>query len=92
MKRSTKSIQKTLKFAKVSELSSEAVAQTTTPKPISSLIHNPESQDLNELKIWAWNVNGLRAVIKSGQLQQFLDEAKPNILCLNETKIDSTTL
>lgn len=38
------------------------------------------------LKIFSWNVNGLRAVIRKGALSAFIDEYKPDILCLQETK------
>lgn len=38
------------------------------------------------LKIFSWNVNGIRAVIKKGALQEFLEEYKPDILCLQEIK------
>ena len=38
------------------------------------------------LRIFSWNVNGLRAVINKGVLQKFLDEQKPDILCLQEIK------
>ena len=38
------------------------------------------------MKIYSWNVNGIRAVLKKGALQQFLDEYKPDILCLQEIK------
>ena len=38
------------------------------------------------LKIFSWNVNGLRAVIRKGALQEFIDKYKPDILCLQETK------
>lgn len=38
------------------------------------------------MKIYSWNVNGLRAVIKKGVFQQFLAAHKPDILCLQETK------
>ena len=38
------------------------------------------------LKIYSWNVNGLRAVIKKGALQDFLENEKPDILCLQEIK------
>ena len=38
------------------------------------------------LKIFSWNVNGLRAVLRKGALQKFLDEYKPDILCLQEIK------
>jgi len=39
------------------------------------------------MKIMSWNVNGIRAVIKKGFLD-FLKEEKPDILCLQEIKID----
>lgn len=38
------------------------------------------------LKIYSWNVNGLRAVIRKGALQKFIEEQRPDILCLQETK------
>ena len=38
------------------------------------------------LKIFSWNVNGLRAVIRKGALKKFIDEYQPDILCLQETK------
>ena len=38
------------------------------------------------MKIYSWNVNGLRAVIRKGALGAFIDEYQPDILCLQETK------
>lgn len=38
------------------------------------------------MKIFSWNVNGIRAVLKKGVLQPFLDEQQPDVLCLQETK------
>ena len=38
------------------------------------------------MKIFSWNVNGLRAVINKGALQEFMKECQPDILCLQETK------
>lgn len=38
------------------------------------------------MKIFSWNVNGIRAVIKKDCLQPFLDKYDPDILCLQETK------
>jgi exodeoxyribonuclease III len=38
------------------------------------------------MKIYSWNVNGIRAVIKKGDFQAFIDEHQPDILCLQETK------
>jgi len=37
------------------------------------------------MKLVSWNVNGLRAVLKKGFLN-FMDEAQPDVLCLQETK------
>lgn len=38
------------------------------------------------MKIYSWNVNGIRAVHKKGDLQRFLNTHAPDILCLQETK------
>lgn len=38
------------------------------------------------MKIYSWNVNGLRAVLRKGALQKFLEEQQPDILCLQEIK------
>ncbi len=38
------------------------------------------------MKIYSWNVNGIRAVVKKGSFQSFMAEHKPDILCLQETK------
>ena len=38
------------------------------------------------MKIYSWNVNGLRAVLRKGALQDFIAHEKPDILCLQETK------
>jgi len=38
------------------------------------------------MKLYSWNVNGIRAVVKKGTFQTFLKEHQPDILCLQETK------
>ncbi len=38
------------------------------------------------MKIYSWNVNGIRAVHKKGALQLFIAEHQPDVLCLQETK------
>ena len=38
------------------------------------------------MKIYSWNVNGLRAELRKGALQDFIAHEKPDILCLQETK------
>jgi exodeoxyribonuclease III len=40
----------------------------------------------SEMKIYSWNVNGIRAVIKKGALQDFIAKHQPDVLCLQETK------
>ncbi len=40
------------------------------------------------MKIYSWNVNGIRAVVKKGAIQKFLAEHRPDILCLQETKAE----
>ncbi|MFH0892381.1 MAG: exodeoxyribonuclease III [Candidatus Falkowbacteria bacterium] len=43
------------------------------------------------MKILSWNVNGLRAVIKKG-FADFLKKERPDILCLQEIKIDELAI
>lgn len=38
------------------------------------------------MKLYSWNVNGIRAVINKGTFQQFIADHQPDILCLQETK------
>lgn len=38
------------------------------------------------MRIYSWNVNGLRAVLNKGALQEFLVAESPDILCLQEIK------
>ncbi len=38
------------------------------------------------MKIYSWNVNGIRAVVNKGAFQSFVAEHKPDILGLQETK------
>jgi exodeoxyribonuclease-3 len=40
------------------------------------------------MKIFSWNVNGIRAVLKKGLFQPFLDQYQPDIVCLQETKAE----
>jgi exonuclease III len=42
------------------------------------------------MKLISWNVNGIRAAVKNG-FGNFLKEAQPDILGLQEIKIDSDT-
>jgi len=38
------------------------------------------------MKLYSWNVNGIRAVLNKGTFQTFIAEHQPDILCLQETK------
>jgi exodeoxyribonuclease-3 len=38
------------------------------------------------MKLYSWNVNGIRAVHNKGDLQRFLSQHNPDIVCLQETK------
>ena len=38
------------------------------------------------LKIYSWNVNGIRAVIKKELWQKFIADEQPDIVCIQETK------
>ena len=38
------------------------------------------------LKIYCWNVNGIRAVVRKGLFAPFVEKEKPDIICLQETK------
>ena len=40
------------------------------------------------MKIFSWNVNGIRAVEKKGNLAEFLSVKNPDIACFQEIKID----
>lgn len=38
------------------------------------------------MKVYSWNVNGIRAVLKKGDFMRFITQHHPDILCLQETK------
>ena len=40
------------------------------------------------MKLYSWNVNGIRAVVKKGALQDFVTQYDPDIICLQETKAE----
>lgn len=40
------------------------------------------------MKLYCWNVNGIRAVLKKGTFQSFLEAHDPDVLCLQETKAE----
>ena len=40
----------------------------------------------NEIKIISWNVNGIRACVRKESFFNYIQDEKPNILCIQETK------
>ncbi|HVW68137.1 MAG TPA: exodeoxyribonuclease III [Steroidobacteraceae bacterium] len=40
------------------------------------------------MKIYSWNVNGIRATLKKGTFQSFMAAHKPDVICLQETKAE----
>lgn len=40
------------------------------------------------MKLYSWNVNGIRAVVKKGLFQRFVKAHRPDVLCLQETKAE----
>lgn len=56
--------------------------------PSRRLASFPASPLLAAMKIYSWNVNGLRAVIRKGDFAKFIAKHKPDILCLQETKAE----
>ena len=40
------------------------------------------------MKIFSWNVNGIRAVVNKGEFLEFMTKYDPDILCLQETKAE----
>jgi len=43
--------------------------------------------EAKEILIGTWNVNGLNSLLKKDNLPKYMEERKPDILCLNETKL-----
>ncbi len=41
-----------------------------------------------DMKLYSWNVNGIRAVINKGAFAEFIESEQPDILCLQETKAE----
>lgn len=52
-------------------------------KPISSLFAT-----IYRMRLFSWNVNGIRAVLNKGEFQNFIATYDPDILCLQETKAE----
>lgn len=44
------------------------------------------------MKLYSWNVNGIRAVEKKGALAEFIKKEQPDVLCIQEIKAHETQL
>lgn len=40
------------------------------------------------MKLYSWNVNGIRAAVRRGDFQSFMQKHRPDVLCLQETKAE----
>src|SRR5437762_1462551 len=67
-----------------SERASQAATQQSAKSNASAA--DPFSRQGSALRIYSWNVNGIRAVVRKGELQKFMAKHKPDILALQETK------
>ena len=56
----------------------------------TNITNNPNNKLIQKknLNIYSWNISGLRSIIKKSDFKDFLNNENPDILCLNETKID----
>src|SRR3974390_3002635 len=44
------------------------------------------------MRIYSWNINGIRAVEKKGLFKPFITSQNPDILCLQETKAEQNQI
>lgn len=44
------------------------------------------------MKIYSWNVNGMRAVSNKGALAKFIEKEAPDIICFQETKLHESQI
>lgn len=47
---------------------------------------------IDYMKVYSWNVNGIRAVLKKNEFQPFLAAHQPDVLCLQETKAERSQI
>lgn len=69
--------------------------KTGEEEKLSDIAHDPRTATWpttsfpgGKARLYSWNVNGLKACMGRGDLQKFLKEEDPDVLCLNETKMD----
>ena len=57
------------------------------PSQSNSVQFGDGNVDKCSVRVSVWNVNGLKAVLKKGQMQEYIDKYNPDIVCFNETKV-----
>lgn len=66
-----------------SKYSTNKLLVTSEPEEVKYL----DDFDPKNIRLCSWNVNGLKSIIAKGELQQFIREHSPDVLCLSETKL-----
>ena len=78
-KRDVKYTQKSLAFFAKSNKEEEKVTETkaaSVNNPEAVISSAAEESKGQEIKIWHWNVNGIRAVLNSNKFQEFVKKGK----------------
>jgi hypothetical protein len=68
------------------EIIGDAQSNLKKEVPYKGIIGNGKTSD--RIKIAMWNVNGIRSVLNKNALSNFINQYVPDILCINETKIN----
>ncbi len=50
------------------------------------MLYTSKREGDDMLKIYSWNVNGIRAVVRKELFKPFIEKEQPDIICLQETK------
>ena len=64
----------------------ERICSLSSKTQYSSRDYEPKMVYNIAMKLYSWNVNGIRSVLNKGEFQKFIAEHEPDILCLQETK------
>ena len=55
-------------------------------------VNLPPCPKEGKLKFIHWNINGIRPLLKTNELNNLIESESPDFLCFNETKIDSSLI
>ena len=84
-------VKKTKRAKGISDDTKSQVKKKLTETAVEE-VKIPADFDKDQVKIYTWNVNGIRAVLSKNELQGFFKKYDPDILSLNETKVDDETI